>query len=403
MTTPAVLPQNVLYVGLLFSLLVLPKILQRYGLPSAVTCFLLGVGAGAGLGILRTDPVIELLSTLGISALFLFAGLEVSVDDLERDGRLLAEHVVLRVIAVALTTWFIASVLHLEARPAALVALALLTPSTGFILDSLPSWRLPDALARRIRAMAIGTEVVALGLLFVVLKAGSFASLAASGALLGVLVVALPPLFRGFARFVLPHAPRSEFSFLLMTAVAFALVTKQIGVYYLVGAFLVGIAAQRFRARLPSLGSERMLHGVEAFASVSVPFYFFHAGTRLQRDDLSAESLGLGICFLAVGVPLRLGSVIAHHQWRQAARGWEALRLAAPLLPTLVFTLVLAGLLREQFGVNSPVFGGLVFYALGTTLVPPLLLKTPAPDFDTPEAPPLNGTPEPTETTPIRP
>ena len=62
------------------------------------------------------------------------------------------------------------------------------------------------------------------------------------------------------------RAPRSEFAFLLMLAVVAAYISKALGVYYLVGAFLVGAAAQSFRERLPALSSESLVHAVEAFA-----------------------------------------------------------------------------------------------------------------------------------------
>ncbi|MBK7092132.1 MAG: hypothetical protein IPH59_10520 [bacterium] len=66
-----------------------------------------------------------------------------------------------------------------------------------------------------------------------------------------------------------------------MLAVVCAFVTRELGVYYLVGAFVAGVAAQRFREELPAMASEQMLHAVELFASVFVPFYFFNAGLHL--------------------------------------------------------------------------------------------------------------------------
>ena len=132
-----------------------------------------------------------------------------------------------------------------------------------------------------------------------------------------------------------------------------------------------------------------MLHAVEAFASISVPFYFFHAGAELRREDFTWLALGLGLVFLAIGVPLRLASLVVHHRFRMAAAQQDAMRVAIPLLPTLVFTLVLAGILREKFGIASTLFGALVVYALGTTLLPALILKSPPVEFDSPEIPPL--------------
>lgn len=378
------------YLVLLFALLIVPKALQRYRIPSAVTCFFFGGVAGPGLGLFQHDQTITLFSTLGISALFLFAGLEVSGSELIREARMLGEHLGLRVAALAISTALLMEALGLGWRPSALVALALLTPSTGFILDSLPSLRLSSAEAFWVRAKAIGTEIMALAVLFIVLKSGSMGTLGVSAVALLALVVAIPLVFRAFAHFIVPHAPKTEFAFLLMVAVVCALATRELGVYYLVGAFLVGVAAQRFRRQLPALASEQMLHAVEAFASISVPFYFFHAGAELRPDDFNWPALGLGLIFLAIGVPLRLASLVVHHRFRLADAQADALRTAIPLLPTLVFTLVIAGILRERFGISSVLFGALVVYALGTTLLPAVILKSPPPEFDSPEAPPLS-------------
>ena len=71
------LPTEVAFVVLLFGLFVVPRMLQRYRMPSAMTALVFGAVAGMGFGLLQGDPIVSLLSTLGIVALFLFAGLEV--------------------------------------------------------------------------------------------------------------------------------------------------------------------------------------------------------------------------------------------------------------------------------------------------------------------------------------
>src|SRR5688500_17131303 len=128
------------------------------------------------------------------------------------------------------------------ARPAALVALALFTPSTGFILSSLPQLGVSVEEQFWIRAKAIATELLALAILFVTLQSTSAERLVAATAALLVMTFVLPVAFRLFAARIAPVAPRSEFAFLLMLAVVAAYITKALGVYYLVGAFLVGAA-----------------------------------------------------------------------------------------------------------------------------------------------------------------
>ena len=156
-----------------------------------------------------------------------------------------------------------------------------------------------------------------------------------------------------------------------MMAIVVAYATRQLGAYYLVGAFLVGVAARRFREQLPAVASERMLHAVEVFASFFAPFYFFVAGSELLLT--------------AAVLPLRVLLVVLQRRFALHEALDESLRVAVPMLPTLIFTLVVAGILRDRFALPSPLFGGLIVYAVLNTTVPGLLLRTPPPAYDAPE------------------
>jgi Kef-type K+ transport system membrane component KefB len=379
------------YVGLLIALFVVPRMVQRLRIPAAVTAFALGAIAGPVFGLFTGDAIVGVFSTLGITSLFLFAGLDVDLDALRREALVVTEHLAVRVLAVAAVA---ALAVHLpfvalDVRAAVLVALALLTPSTGFILESLAALDVSDDARFWIRTKAIATELLALATLFVTVRSTSSASLVASTALLVALIAFLPVAFRVFASVIVPKAPRSEFSFLLAIATACALVTRRLGVYYLVGAFAVGLVARRFRDRLPSMGSEKMLHAVEAFASVFVPFYFFHAGSGLRPEDFSLGALGWGAVFFALAVPLRILLVGIHRRLRFGESFRRSVAVSVPLLPTLVFTIVIADILRDGFAIPEAMYGGLIVYALATTVAPSLLRNVPAPEFEMVRVPPL--------------
>jgi hypothetical protein len=144
------------------------------------------------------------------------------------------------------------------------------------------------------------------------------------------------------------------------------------GVYYLVGAFMVGIV----------------------FASVFAPFYFFVAGTELRREDFSLLSVVLGVAFTVAVVPARLAAVVLHRRAAFRERPMHSLRVAVPMLPTMVFTLVIAGILRDSFLLPQHLFGALIVYTLLNTVVPGLLLRTPTPTFDAPELPEVEPPPK---------
>jgi len=70
---------EVAYLVLIVGLLVVPRILQRFLLPSPLTRLGLGILAAIFLSEFSHDATLALLGTLGISSLFLFAGLEVDL------------------------------------------------------------------------------------------------------------------------------------------------------------------------------------------------------------------------------------------------------------------------------------------------------------------------------------
>ena len=72
------------YLLLVVGLFIVARTLQRFRLPSAVTAVALGVAVRVGLDWFHGDSTIELLGTLGIVSMFLFAGLEVDFAELAR-------------------------------------------------------------------------------------------------------------------------------------------------------------------------------------------------------------------------------------------------------------------------------------------------------------------------------
>lgn len=382
------------YLLVVVGLFIVPRALQRLRIPAAITGVALGVVLGMGLGLFQGDTVIPVLATLGIVGLFLFAGMEVNFGDLRSGWRVTAGHLVVLLLLLAGGAWVSGVLFELAWRPALLLSLAIFTPSTGFILDSLPAFGLSPTEQYWVKTKAIASELVALLGLFVVVQSGSVLEFSASAVVLAAMVLVLPWVFQAFASRVLPFAPKSEFAFLLILALVCASVTRQLGVYYLVGAFVVGVTAVRLRQRLPALASERLLIGIELFASFFAPFYFFKAGLHLEAGFFGWEAVLLGLALVVVSVPLRVGVVAA---FRRVALGEplrSGTRVGLSLVPTLVFTLVLAGILRERFALSDQLFGALVVYALVNTTLPGVLLRwlteeAPAPSPAASEAVPV--------------
>lgn len=376
------IPTDLLYIALLFVLFVLPKALQRYRIPGAITSLLMGVLA-TSLGLFQESNTLVLLSTFGITALFLFAGLEINPDELRRESRVLVQHGAIWLVIVAAVAFAAFHAFGLDGRAATLVALALMTPSTGFILSSLAGFGLHADEQAAVKTKAIGAELLALTALFVVLQSTSLERMGIATAAMLALGLVIPIGFRWFARSVAPYAPRSEFAFLLMMAVLCAYATRQLGVYYLVGAFLVGVAAQRFRSTMPAISSEKMVEALEAFGSVFIPFYFFSAGSHIHARELGWTSFATGAVFLAICVPLRILVTSFHRRFVLAEAGVKSRRVAIAMIPTLVFTLVLAEILRDRFDAPGWLVGGLIVYTVVNTMIPAFALRAKPPEFET--------------------
>lgn len=365
---------ELIYLLLIFGLLVVPRALQRFKIPGPITSLALGIGAMLAWGEKTHDPVVTLLSALGISSLFLFAGLEVELQALRRGlGRLLT-HLAIRIVSLAGIGWLAWRYLDLGWQAASLVALALLTPSTGFILDTLAKLGLDEEERFWVTSKAIAGELLALAMLFVVLLAHDPAQLGMSSLAMVALLVGLPLLFLALGRWVMPQAPGSEFSLLVMVGMVAAYVTYKLGVYYLVGAFIAGLTARLLHERMPKLASDDNIHALRLFATFFVPFYFFHAGTEVSRDALSWEALGLGLVITALVLPLRIGVIWLQRRvlFGESHRG--AMRVSVALAPTLVFTLVLAEILHARFAISGALFGALILYTVLNTFLPSIVL-----------------------------
>jgi len=368
---------ELIYLLLIFGLLVIPRALQRFKLPAPITCLALGLAAMLVYGDRTHDPVVALLSTLGISSLFLFAGLEVDVPALRKGlGRLLV-HLLVRTLALVALAWLTWRYAGFGWQASALVALALLTPSTGFILDTLERLGLDSEERFWVTNKAIAGELLALLALFVVLQATDPVQLGISSLTMVAMLVGLPLLFVALGRWVVPHAPGSEFSLLVMVGLVAAFITYKLGVYYLVGAFVAGLVARMLRLRMPLLASDDNIHALRLFATFFVPFYFFHAGTGISRDALTWEAAGLGVVLTLVMVPIRIGGVWIQRRLMFGEERGSSLKVAVSLAPTLVFTLVLASILHTRFDLPGVWFGGLILYTTLNTLLPSLVLRAP--------------------------
>lgn len=372
------------YVGLLILLFIVPRLFLSWGLPTAITSMLLGFCLGATTEFLHHDPGIPFFAGLGIVSLFLIAGLEVDLEALRRKSSVLWLNLLLRALVVAGVGFAAMGLLDLSWRAAVLLALALLTPSAGFILDSLPKLGLAKDEQDWVKAKAISAELLALAALFIVMNSSDLISLILATLALAGMVWLLPLAFRSFARLLPAASVQTEFIFLLIVALTCATFTRLLGAYYLVGAFVVGMVTRAVHLRAPERFGHRVIDALDIFAAFFITFYFFKAGLHVSVEDLSAPALAAGAAFLIVVLPLRVLVTFLQRRAQLGETKARSFRIAVPLLPTLVFTLVIAEILKNQFQIPDWLFGGLIIYAVLNTLVPAVVFKVPS-NFAEPE------------------
>ena len=365
---------TLIYLATVFGLLVIPRALQRFRLPAPLTCFAFGIAVSLLFKSQVGDRVTAVVATLGIASLFLLAGLEVDLVEIRKQLPRLMGHLGIRALFLVGAAWLAIRYLHMPWQPAALLGLGLFTPSTGFILDTLPHSGLALDEQTEVSISAIAGEITALLVLFFLSHADSVRSLAISSSILALLIVLTPFFFLALGKYVVPFAPGSEFSLLLMVGIICAVITQAIGVHVLIGAFVAGLVAGLLTKRLTTLASHENLHAVRLFASFFVPFYFFHEGLDVPSDALVLKALFYGLAMAVIVLPIRIAKNWVECRYFSGRTPEGGLRVAVALIPTLIFTLVIAGILHESFHIDDALYGGLLVYAAISTMLPSLLL-----------------------------
>lgn len=128
---------------------------------------------------------------------------------------------------------------------------------------------------------------------------------------------------------------------------------------------------------MPRLASDQNLHAVRLFATFFVPFYFFNAGTKVPEGAVSWEALLMGLALTALVLPFRIGTIWLQRRFMFGEDHRSSLRVSVALAPTLIFTLVLAGILRDRFALSDTLFGALLLYATLNTILPSLVFRSP--------------------------
>lgn len=377
------LEQDFIYLLLFSGLIIIPKLLKRWRLPEGMTCLFLGMLSSLFWFSFHNDQLLLLLSRLGITSLFLFAGLEVDIDELKEHRPALQKHLLINALLIVVVGLFLSFLFHLSWRVGLILALGLLTPSTGFILDSLSDFKLNNTQHYWIKSKSIAEEILAVGFLFLIMQSESWQSLLISLVFLGGLLIGLPLLFRFHIKYIAPYAPKSELAFLVLMALLSGVMTQKMGTYYLIGAFLVGLVAGRFNHFMNAPEAKNLFENLSYFFSLFIPFYFFKKGLTLTGSFLEKDGILIGIGFCLIINPIRYFSVqysLKNFVDKKVRGMWK---VSISLLPNLIFGLVIGGILKEKYEVSDSILSGLFLFTIVTSVLPAITFEhRPPKEYD---------------------
>jgi Kef-type K+ transport system membrane component KefB len=113
---------------------------------------------------------------------------------------------------------------------------------------------------------------------------------------------------------------------------------------------------------------------VRLFASFFVPFYFFDEGLKVPAGAFVLKALLCGLALSAVVIPIRIAKSWVECRYFCGRTSQSGIRVSVALVPTLIFTLVIAGILHKTFHIDDALYGGLLVYAAISTILPSFVL-----------------------------
>ncbi|CAN5470777.1 hypothetical protein BH09SUM1_BH09SUM1_28260 [soil metagenome] len=369
-----------LMVGLI---ILAPRILEIVRIPMPLSALALGMlwapyyldpNAGAG-------PSLDIIATVAITMLFLFAGLEVDMRRIRQDWR---SYTVLggsHLVVVALVGFVCLKLFLLTSKEALILAVGLVTPSAGYILDSLGKMRLTGGEKQGVSNGAIGLEISSLIALAVILRMDAPMELLLMAVGIGFAFFLLPIAWRALGRGFFSRVPRAEFVSMFMLAMVLAHISKALGLYYIFGAFMTGMILGKINQEKVRPETRDYVMAVELITALFIPVYFFRAGAVIPLESLSLLSLGIGTGFTLVFF-LRIAPVILSRRPITKVSSRSSAKIALALAPTLVFGLVIADILHKQTDIPKWLVGALIVHTLLITILPVIVLRGEVTEMD---------------------
>jgi Kef-type K+ transport system membrane component KefB len=376
----AILTKFLIILAILFFI---PKVIYRIRkIPYAITEIILGVILALTLPLFfYIDDTLTVLSAIGIITIFISGGMEADLDFIIKEKSAISEILIIQTIIVVALALGLNTIFHLTKQISILIALALATPSAGYVFSFLKSTSMSRKDKQNVQSVVVSLEILNILLLLVMLNLGSIWMIIFKIATIIALILLLPILLHFLYQKIFQKVIGAEFGLIFVIALLSAFATDYLGVHFIIGAFVAGIVSIKFLDKIKSekfitsAKHSNIIQGFTFFAAIFAPFYFFMTGLMLNKDILTLKAGLIAISAVIVISALRYGTFYLYGKYALKERQAPAMKSAIIYLPTLVFTFVIAEILRERFDIAPFIFGALLIYGILTSIIPMFFMK----------------------------
>jgi Kef-type K+ transport system membrane component KefB/Trk K+ transport system NAD-binding subunit/mannitol/fructose-specific phosphotransferase system IIA component (Ntr-type) len=360
---------------------------ERFRYPSVLGELLAGIILGPPLlGFLHGSDEIAILAELGVLLMMLYIGMEIDPGELAKASwagflAAMGGFITPFVLAYFTVIWFdgtplaglfvgiAAAITSLATKSRILVDLHLLDTRVAHVL--MAGALISDTLALVVFAAIMGVVDVGsidlAGIGLVTLKATVF---------FAVTVVAGHKLFPWVGRRLTEAGLTGRtfhFTLVLLIAVSFAELAELAGLHSILGAFIAGLFI-RDNVLGRSLARDLMRAVREASLGFLAPIFFVTAGFLVSFRVFTGTDLGL---FLAIMVVAVVGKIVGTALfYLPSGHGWrEGLTVGMGMNGRGAVEIIVAGIALERGLISQEIFSILVFMAIFTTAMVPVMLK----------------------------
>jgi len=356
----------------------LGEVFERIGQPAIVGEILAGALVGPSvLGWVAPDATLRALSDLGVMFLLFGVGMEVKASELLKVGGKATLVATVGVIVPFFAGWGIMAAWGVPQVEAIFVGASMVATSVGITASVLATRNLLHEVASKvILAAAVIDDVLGLIVLAVVSSVArgrvNVWEIALTASLATAFTVVMAFWGTTAVNRLLPHfgsrakADEAKFHIALIFLFAMALLAQYTGVAAIVGAFLAGLA-------LSDSADARVRTLTRGVSELLVPFFLAGIGLHLNLEVFRSRStIVLALIILAAAVATKLiGCGVG-----AVSLGWQnVVKVGMGMVPRGEVGMVVAQIGLGMAVISPDVYAIVVFMAVATTLVTPLLLR----------------------------